>query len=153
MCVIAGGDGPPKKLHTLHLQFFPPKIQNESKSPPSLHTSNYLLNMMSKSRLYSTTLLALRLTKTTAFAPPLPTSPSFSTRLFSTPPTRYLLSYDYVPDVLEKRGPHREGHLGLARAMIEEGVCVSGGPSAVPGEGVPGGGTSRETVLCVGGLP
>jgi len=59
--------------------------------------------------------------------------------LFSTPPTRYLLSYDYIPDVLEKRGPFREGHIGLAKEMLEEGTCVSGGPSAVPGESVPNG--------------
>ena len=61
-------------------------------------------------------------------------------RLFSSPPTRFLLSYEYVPDVLEKRGPFREGHLGLAKEMIEEGSCVSGGPSLVPGEAVPSGG-------------
>lgn len=60
--------------------------------------------------------------------------------LFSSPPTRYLLTYDYIPDVLEKRGPFREGHIGLAKEMIEEGTCVSGGPSGVPGEGVPNGG-------------
>ncbi|KAL7526488.1 hypothetical protein ACHAXR_001513 [Thalassiosira sp. AJA248-18] len=59
--------------------------------------------------------------------------------LFSSPPTRYLLSYDYIPDVLEKRGPYREGHIGLAKEMIEEGTCVSGGPSSVPREGVPNG--------------
>ena len=60
--------------------------------------------------------------------------------LFSSPPTRYLLTYDYIPDVLEKRGPFREGHVGLAKEMIEKGTCVSGGPSAVPGESVPNGG-------------
>ena len=57
------------------------------------------------------------------------------------PSTRYLLTYDYVPNVLEKRGPHREGHLGLARTMIECGTCVSGGPTSIPGgDGVPKGG-------------
>ena len=81
-----------------------------------------------------------------AFAPAITTtSRSFAfaqstTPLFSTPPTRYLLTYDYIPDVLEKRGPYREGHIGLAEDMIEEGACVSGGPSGVPGEGVPNGG-------------
>ena len=60
--------------------------------------------------------------------------------LFSSPPTRYLLSYDYIPDVLEKRGPYREGHIGLAKEMIEKGTCVSGGPTLPPGEGVPNGG-------------
>mmetsp|Transcript_15951 Transcript_15951/g.34738 ORF Transcript_15951/g.34738 Transcript_15951/m.34738 type:complete len:153 (-) Transcript_15951:105-563(-) len=62
-----------------------------------------------------------------------------SNPLFSSPPSRYLLSYEYIPDVLEKRGPFREGHIGLAKDMIEEGVCVSGGPSTVPGESVPNG--------------
>ena len=96
----------------------------------------------------------------TAFLVPIPTTPyrgrssrsssslSTTSRLFSatttTPPpppsTRYLLSYDYVPDVLERRGPYREGHLGLAKGMIGEGTCVSGGPTSNPGEGVPKGG-------------
>jgi len=60
--------------------------------------------------------------------------------LFSSPPTRYLLSYDYIPEVLEKRGPYREGHIGLAKEMLEEGTCVSGGPTLPPGEAVPNGG-------------
>eukprot|EP00571_Detonula_confervacea_P012945 CAMPEP_0172306428 /NCGR_PEP_ID=MMETSP1058-20130122/7504_1 /TAXON_ID=83371 /ORGANISM="Detonula confervacea, Strain CCMP 353" /LENGTH=154 /DNA_ID=CAMNT_0013018317 /DNA_START=104 /DNA_END=568 /DNA_ORIENTATION=+ len=59
--------------------------------------------------------------------------------LYSSPPTRYLLSYDYIPDVLEKRVPFREGHVGLAKEMIEEGTCVSGGPTLPPGEAVPNG--------------
>eukprot|EP00578_Thalassiosira_sp_NH16_P027667 CAMPEP_0181103148 /NCGR_PEP_ID=MMETSP1071-20121207/14708_1 /TAXON_ID=35127 /ORGANISM="Thalassiosira sp., Strain NH16" /LENGTH=159 /DNA_ID=CAMNT_0023186197 /DNA_START=48 /DNA_END=527 /DNA_ORIENTATION=- len=59
--------------------------------------------------------------------------------LFSSPPTRYLLSYDYIPEVLEKRGPYREGHIGLAKEMLEEGTCVSGGPTLPPGEAVPNG--------------
>ena len=62
-----------------------------------------------------------------------------TTSLYSTPPTRYLLTYDYIPDVLEKRGPYREGHIGLAKEMIEEGICVSGGPTLSPGESVPKG--------------
>ena len=63
-----------------------------------------------------------------------------TTHLFSSPSKRYLLSYEYIPDVLEKRGPYREGHLGLAKDMIEEGVCVSGGPTSILGESVPNGG-------------
>eukprot|EP00970_Alexandrium_tamarense_P004713 scaffold783_cov197-Alexandrium_tamarense.AAC.6 len=79
-------------------------------------------------------------------------SPSFSVKrptartyaratspLFSSPPTRYLLSYDYIPDVLEKRGPYREGHLGLAKQMLGDEVAVSGGPTLTPGESVPSG--------------
>ncbi|KAG7339254.1 YciI-like protein [Nitzschia inconspicua] len=53
--------------------------------------------------------------------------------------TQYLLRYDYVPDVLEKRGPFREGHLGLAKQMIEEGTCLSGGPTGEVGMSVPTG--------------
>ena len=53
--------------------------------------------------------------------------------------TQYVLKYDYIPDVLEKRGPYREGHLGLAKQLIEEGTCLSGGPSGPPGMEVPTG--------------
>ena len=51
----------------------------------------------------------------------------------------YLLKYDYIPDVLEKRGPFREGHLGLAKKLIGEGKCLSGGPTGAPGAKVPTG--------------
>ena len=51
----------------------------------------------------------------------------------------YLLKYDYIPDVLEKRGPFREGHLGLAKKLIGEGKCLSGGPTGEPGAEVPTG--------------
>jgi len=30
------------------------------------------------------------------------------------PPKYTLLTYEYVPDILEKRGPYREGHLAAA---------------------------------------
>ena len=53
--------------------------------------------------------------------------------------TNYLLKYDYVPDVLEKRGPYRGGHLDLAKQMIEDGRCLSGGPTGEPGMEVPSG--------------
>lgn len=53
--------------------------------------------------------------------------------------TRFLLQYDYVPDVLEKRGPYREGHLGLAKELISAGKCLSGGPTSPPGAAVPTG--------------
>jgi uncharacterized protein YciI len=51
----------------------------------------------------------------------------------------YLLKYEYIPDVLEKRGPYREGHLGLANKMVEEGKCLSGGPTGLPNVEVPTG--------------
>lgn len=53
--------------------------------------------------------------------------------------TQYLLRYDYIPDVLEKRGPFREGHLDLAKQMIAEGTCLSGGPLGEVGMEVPSG--------------
>jgi uncharacterized protein YciI len=53
--------------------------------------------------------------------------------------TQYLLRYDYIPDVLEKRGPYREGHLGVAKKLIAEGKCLSGGPLGPPGMEVPTG--------------
>mmetsp|Transcript_30763 Transcript_30763/g.63384 ORF Transcript_30763/g.63384 Transcript_30763/m.63384 type:complete len:156 (+) Transcript_30763:96-563(+) len=70
---------------------------------------------------------------------PKPIGSHSTTRLLSSPPTRFLLSYEYIPDVLEKRGPYREGHLGLAKDMIEKGTCVSGGPTLSPGEDIPNG--------------
>ena len=45
---------------------------------------------------------------------------------------QYLLKYDYVPDVLEKRGPYRQGHLDLAQKLIDQGRCLSGGPTTTP---------------------
>ena len=53
--------------------------------------------------------------------------------------TQYLLKYEYIPDVLEKRGPYREGHLGLAKKLIEEGTCLSGGPTGEVEMSVPTG--------------
>jgi uncharacterized protein len=46
---------------------------------------------------------------------------------------RYLLKYEYIPNVLEKRGPFREKHLELAKQMIAEGKCLSGGPTTPVG--------------------
>ena len=42
--------------------------------------------------------------------------------------TKFLLKYEYIPEVLEKRGPYREEHIALANQFIEEGSCLSGGP-------------------------
>ena len=33
-----------------------------------------------------------------------------------------------MADILEKRGPHREKHLGLAQEMANQGKCLAGGP-------------------------
>jgi uncharacterized protein YciI len=57
----------------------------------------------------------------------------------SLPSKQYVLRYDYIPQVLEKRGPHREKHLGLAKQLIDEGKCFSGGPIGPTGAPVPTG--------------
>ena len=104
--------------------------------------------MMSINRILAIAATTTRLSTITAFtsSPIISTSTSTiarsfqtSTSLLSAPPTRYLLNYEYIPDVLEKRGPFREGHIGLAKDMIEKGTCISGGPTLIPGEGVPNG--------------
>ena len=38
-----------------------------------------------------------------------------------------LLQYDYVDDMLERRTPHREAHLSLARAAQARGVLINAG--------------------------
>ena len=54
----------------------------------------------------------------------------------SLPPGSYLLLvYDYVPDVLERRGPHRDAHLGHARAAKESGELVNVGAVGQPPTG------------------
>ena len=44
----------------------------------------------------------------------------------------YILFYDYVDDVLERRVPWREEHLGLARKAHERGELLYGGALADP---------------------
>lgn len=46
-----------------------------------------------------------------------------------------LLIYDYVPDILERRAPHREGHLALLRQMEADGECLLAGASGEPVSG------------------
>ena len=89
--------------------------------------------MMSINRILAIAATTTRLSTITAFTSSPITSTSTttiarsfqtSTSLYSSPPTRYLLNYEYIPDVLEKRGPFREGHIGLAKDMIEKGTCI-----------------------------
>ena len=47
----------------------------------------------------------------------------------------YLLLYDYVPDIVERRGPHRAAHLAHARAAVDRGDLVLGGALAEPLDG------------------
>jgi uncharacterized protein len=48
------------------------------------------------------------------------------------PPTFKILQYDYVRDILEKRGPHRDGHLAAAQKLADDGKCVLGGAAGDP---------------------
>ncbi|HEY3188687.1 MAG TPA: YciI family protein [Solirubrobacteraceae bacterium] len=51
-------------------------------------------------------------------------------------PQRYvLLHYDYVPDMVERRGPHREAHLALIGAWKEDGRIVLAGAVGDPPHG------------------
>jgi uncharacterized protein YciI len=47
----------------------------------------------------------------------------------------YLLLYDYVPDIVERRGPHRAAHVAHARAAVDRGDLVLGGALADPVDG------------------
>jgi hypothetical protein len=49
--------------------------------------------------------------------------------------SHFLLIYDYVPDILDKRGPHRAGHLALAREAVARGELVLAGAFADPVDG------------------
>jgi uncharacterized protein YciI len=46
-----------------------------------------------------------------------------------------LILYDYVPDILERRGPHRDAHLERLRAAKEAGLVVSAGALGDPPTG------------------
>lgn len=46
-----------------------------------------------------------------------------------------LLMYDYVDDVLERRGPLREEHLALVREAHEQGLVLMAGALAEPVDG------------------
>jgi uncharacterized protein YciI len=46
-----------------------------------------------------------------------------------------ILFYDYVDDIVERRGPHREEHLGYARRFKEDGQIVMAGAAGDPAHG------------------
>lgn len=50
-------------------------------------------------------------------------------------PKHLLLNYSYVPDILEKRGPHREAHLAGAQKKLEEGKLICAGAVGAPPKG------------------
>ena len=47
----------------------------------------------------------------------------------------WLLSYDYVDDIVTRRAPFREAHLGLLRALHERGALLMAGAVGDPVEG------------------
>jgi uncharacterized protein len=48
------------------------------------------------------------------------------------PESLYVLFYDYVPDILERRVPHRAAHLELVRRLYDDGVLVMAGAVGDP---------------------
>ena len=47
----------------------------------------------------------------------------------------WVLLYDYVPDILERRTPHRDAHLARAREAHERGALLLAGAVGDPVEG------------------
>jgi uncharacterized protein YciI len=47
----------------------------------------------------------------------------------------FLLCYDYVENIVERRTPYREAHLALVREYVERGELVFGGAFANPADG------------------
>jgi uncharacterized protein len=62
-------------------------------------------------------------------------------------PGLYLLLYEYVPDMAERRGPHREAHLERIAAEREAGHITAAGAFDPPaGAAIVFRGVSREHV-------
>ena len=51
------------------------------------------------------------------------------------PSTRFVLLYDYVENVVEKRAPFRADHLALANEYLDRGELVMAGAFADPVDG------------------
>ncbi len=51
------------------------------------------------------------------------------------PSTRFVLLYDYVENVVEKRAPFRSDHLALANEYLDRGELVMAGAFADPVDG------------------
>jgi len=51
------------------------------------------------------------------------------------PDPHYILFYDYVDDMLERRVPHRDAHMAVIRAAKDDGRIVMAGPTGDPPEG------------------
>jgi uncharacterized protein YciI len=53
----------------------------------------------------------------------------------SDPPSHQILFYDYVEDILDRRGPYREAHLARVRAEKDAGRIVMAGALGDPPHG------------------
>jgi uncharacterized protein YciI len=51
------------------------------------------------------------------------------------PETLHILRYDYVPDIVERRAPHRAGHLELIKELHDAGRLVLAGAVGDPPSG------------------
>jgi len=51
------------------------------------------------------------------------------------PPKYAILTYEYVPDILEKRGPYRAEHLASAQKLKDEGKLMAAGALLDPVDG------------------
>jgi uncharacterized protein len=51
------------------------------------------------------------------------------------PEQLHILFYEYVPDMVERRAPHREGHLGLISRWHDDGRVVMAGALGDPPHG------------------
>lgn len=51
------------------------------------------------------------------------------------PGSYLLLFYDYVPDILERRDPHRQAHLAAAREAKDAGALLNVGAVGSPPSG------------------
>ncbi len=47
----------------------------------------------------------------------------------------FILFYDYVEDIVERRAPFRDGHLGLAKEFVARGEMILAGAYADPTDG------------------
>eukprot|EP00985_Skeletonema_marinoi_P024826 scaffold17624_cov86-Skeletonema_marinoi.AAC.1 len=138
-----------KRQATSATPFISPRSSAKTKSKHKIHEPDitvtslkYKMLWNNRAVLCNAVAVVTRLSTASSFSPmAITTTRTFAqtTSLYSAPPKRYLLNYEYIPDVLEKRGPYREGHLGLAKEMAAEGTCVSGGPFNPPGSDIPNG--------------
>ena len=47
----------------------------------------------------------------------------------------FLLFYDYVENIVERRAPYREAHLEMVRSYVDQGELLLGGAFADPADG------------------